>query len=164
MSYPVSNLCKQLHKVWDYDLALLRAKMQWTCFKRSGLSSVPPIKTVIQDQRASPVGASHARTVTPAASAYGDAPPHLPSPQNKPSYLTWAGLPVVADAVDDIMRDFGVLRHREHVVAGAGDGVPDEEHAVPLPLQQRHSLLPAQASPEPAAAVLRVKISGHGQH
>lgn len=62
------------------------------------------------------------------------------------------------------MRDFGVLRHREHVVAGAGDGVPDEKHAVPLPLQQRHSLLPAQPSPEPAAAVLRVKISGHGHH
>lgn len=85
-------------------------------------------------------------------------------PYKNPSYLTWAGLSVVADAVNDIMRDFGVLRHREHVVAGAGDGVPDEKHAVPLPLQQRHSLLPAQPSPEPAAAVLRVKISGHGHH
>ena len=42
---------------------------------------------------------------------------------------------IVADAVDDVMRDFGVLRHGEHVVPGAGDGVPDQEHAVPLALQ-----------------------------
>lgn len=101
--------------------------------------------------------------------------PHVPSPPSppdilllprppSPSYLTWAGLSVVADAVYYIMRDFGVLRHREHVVAGAGDGVPDQKHAVPLPLQQRHSLLPAQPSPVPAAAVVRVKISGHDHH
>lgn len=129
------------------------------------------IETVIQHQRASAAGASHARTVT-SASPCAQLPPTptpLPSPlpptiQNEPSYPTWARLSVVADAVYDVMRDFGVLRHREHVVAGAGDGVPDEKHAVPLPLQQRHSLLPAQPSPEPAAAVLRVKISGHGQH
>lgn len=79
-------------------------------------------------------------------------------------YLTWTGLSVVADAVNYVMRDFGVLRHREHVVAGAGDGVPDQKHAVPLPLQQRHSLLPAQPTPVPAATVLRVKISGHDNH
>ena len=62
------------------------------------------------------------------------------------------------------MRDFGVFWHRQHVVSGAGDGVPDQKHAVPLPLQQRHSLLPAQPTPVPAAAVLRVKISGHDNH
>lgn len=89
-----------------------------------------------------------------------------PPPPTHPlqCYLTWTGLSVVADAVNYVMRDFGVLRHRQHVVARAGDGVPDQKHAVPLPLQQRHSLLPAQPTPVPAAAVLRVKISGHDNH
>lgn len=100
-------------------------------------------------------GASHARMVT-------SAPPY--APLTPLCYLTWTGLSVVADAVNYIMRDFGVLWYREHVVPGAGDGVPDKKHAVPLPLQQRHSLLPAQPTPVPAATVLRVKISGHDNH
>lgn len=62
------------------------------------------------------------------------------------------------------MRDFGILRHREHVVAVDRAGVPDQKDAVPLPLQERHSLLPAQATPVPTVLVLRVKISGHGKY
>lgn len=105
---------------------------------------------------ASPFGASHARTVT-SASPCAD-------PSKPLRYLTSTGLSVVVDAVNYVMRDFGVLRHRQHVVTGAGDGLPDKKHAVPLPLQQRDSLLPAQPTPEPAATVLRVKISGHDNH
>lgn len=93
---------------------------------------------------------------------------HTPTPPwNKlcyPCCLTWTRLSVVADAVNYVMGDFRVLWNRQHVVTGAGDGVPDQKHAVPLPLQQRHSLLPGQPTPVPTATVLRVKISGHDNH
>lgn len=83
-----------------------------------------------------------------------------PNPSTPPHYsLTWLGLSAVR--VNYIMRDSGVLRHRQHVVAGAGDGVPDQKHAVPLPLQHAHSLRSGQAAPVPALAVRRVKSSGH---
>lgn len=78
--------------------------------------------------------------------------------------LTWTGLSVVADAVYYVMRDFGILRHGEHVVAVDRARVPDQKDAVPLPLQERHSLLSAQATPVPTVSVLRVKISGHDNY
>lgn len=57
--------------------------------------------------------------------------------------LTWSGLAIAADAVYYVMRDFGVLRHRQHVVPGNSDRVPHQEHSMPLPLEQRNRLLPA---------------------
>lgn len=62
------------------------------------------------------------------------------------------------------MGDFGILRHREHVVAVDCARVPDQKDAVPLPLQKRHSLLSAQTTPVPTVLVLRVKISGHDKY
>ena len=56
-------------------------------------------------------------------------------------HVTWSRLPVVTDAVDDIMRHFGVLRDGQHVVAGAGDRVPDQEHAMSLSLQKGNRFL-----------------------
>lgn len=38
---------------------------------------------------------------------------------------TRIGLSVVADAVDNIMRDFGVFRHREHIVSLTAGRVSD---------------------------------------
>lgn len=88
---------------------------------------------------------------------------HVQSLPNQLIPLTGARLSVVADAVYYVMRDFGILRHREHVVAVDGARVADQKDAVPLPLQQRHSLLPAQTAPVPTVLVLRVKISGHDE-
>lgn len=76
--------------------------------------------------------------------------------------FTWAGLPVVADAVDNVVGHSGVLRHRQHVVPGAGDRVPHQEDPVPLPLEEGNRVLAAQSAPVPAASVFRVKITGHG--
>ena len=42
--------------------------------------------------------------------------------------------PLAGQRVDDVVGHFGVLRHRQHVVAGAGRRVPDQEHTVPLSL------------------------------
>lgn len=56
-------------------------------------------------------------------------------PEQKPPVLTWTRLSVVADTVDYVMRDFGILWNGKHVVAGARDGVPDQKHPVSLPLQ-----------------------------
>lgn len=78
VSYLVSNLCEQLHKVWNYDLASLRAKIQWTCFRGSG-----PLALAVKEWISTNVhllfGASHARTVT-SASPCAEPPPHSPPP------------------------------------------------------------------------------------
>lgn len=65
-------------------------------------------------------------------------------------------------AVDDVVRDTGALRHREHVVAGDGARIAHQEGPVALPLQQRHRVGPAQPPPVPARPVLAVELSGHG--
>lgn len=77
-------------------------------------------------------------------------------------WFTWAGLPVVADAVDNVVGHSGVLRHRQHIVPRAGDRVPHQEDTVPLPLKEGNRVLAAQSAPVPAASVLGVKITGHG--
>lgn len=77
--------------------------------------------------------------------------------------VTCARLPVVTDAVDDVVRHFRVLRHRQNVVAGDGGGVPHQEHAVSLALEERHGFLAAQFPPVPATAVFGVKITSHGR-
>lgn len=76
--------------------------------------------------------------------------------------VTCAGLPVVTDAVDDVVRHFGVLRHGQDVVAGDGGGVPHQEHAVSLALEERDRLLAAQPPPVPASSVFGIKITSHG--
>lgn len=43
--------------------------------------------------------------------------------------------------IDDVVGDPRVLGDGQHVIPGAGGGVPDEEDAVPLPLQSRLCLL-----------------------
>lgn len=55
----------------------------------------------------------------------------ISSPKDR---LTWAGLSVVADAVDYVMGDFGILWNGQHVVAGAGYRVSHQKHPVPLSL------------------------------
>lgn len=75
--------------------------------------------------------------------------------------LTCAGLSVVADAVDNVVGHFGVLRHRQHVVPRAGDRVPHQEDPVPLSLEEGHRVLAAQSAPVPAGSVLGVEITGH---
>lgn len=76
--------------------------------------------------------------------------------------VTCAGLPVVTDAVDDVVRHFGVLRHGQDVVAGDGGGVPHQEHTVSLALEERDSFLAAQPPPVPARSVFGIKITSHG--
>lgn len=76
--------------------------------------------------------------------------------------VTCAGLPVVTDAVDDVVRHFGVLRHGQDVVAGDGGGVPHQEHTVSLALEERNRFLAAQPPPVPASSVFGIKITSHG--
>lgn len=77
--------------------------------------------------------------------------------------VTCARLPVVADAVDDVVRHFRVLRHRQNVVTGDGGGVPHQEHAVSLALEEWHGFLAVQLPPVPAIAVCGIKIASHGR-
>lgn len=77
--------------------------------------------------------------------------------------VTCARQPVVADAVDDVVRHFRVLRHRQNVVAGDGGGVPHQEHAMSLALEERHGFLAVQLPPVPAIAVSGIKITSHGR-
>lgn len=68
-----------------------------------------------------------------------------------------------AAAVDDVVGDARVLGDAEHIVPGAGARVPHQKYPVPLALQQRHRLLPAQPPPVPATPLLRVKVARHGR-
>lgn len=68
-----------------------------------------------------------------------------------------------AAAVDDVVGDARILGDAEHIVPGAGARVPHQEHPVPLALQQRHRLLPAQPPPVPATPLLRVEVARHGR-
>lgn len=77
--------------------------------------------------------------------------------------VTCARLSVVADAVDDVVRHFRVLRHRQDVVTGDSGGVPDQEHAVSLAMEERHRLLAVQPPPVPAIAVSGIKMTSHGR-
>lgn len=42
--------------------------------------------------------------------------------------------PLAGQRVDDIVRHFGVFRHRQYVVAGAGRRVSNKKHAMSLSL------------------------------
>lgn len=76
--------------------------------------------------------------------------------------LTWSGLPVVADAVDYVMRYFWILWNGEHIVAWARNWVSDKKHSMSLSLKKWYCLLANKPSPVPAVTVLSVKIPGHG--
>lgn len=66
----------------------------------------------------------------------------------------------VGQRVDDVVRHARVLRHRQHVVAGAGGRVAHQEHAVPLALQPALRLLARHGAQVPGRAVGRVEAGG----
>lgn len=68
---------------------------------------------------------------------------------------------MVIHAVDDIMGHFGVLGHGQHEAPRDADGVPHQEHAVPLPLQQGDGFSALDPAPVPTIAVFGIKVSGH---
>lgn len=59
----------------------------------------------------------------------------------------------VGQRVDDIVGDPRVLRHREHVIPGAGGGVAHQEHAVALALEPGLRLLARHRPHVPGGAV-----------
>lgn len=77
-------------------------------------------------------------------------------------WLTWSRLPVVADAIDYVMRYFGILWNGKYIVAGARNWVSDKKHSMSLSLQKWNCLLTNKPSPVPAVTVFGVKIPGHG--